>query len=262
MKTAFWAIGIGAVALAIISSFLTHPSATSSHAAEPTPVIVELFTSEGCSSCPPADALLKQLSENSSFPGVRIIALEEHVDYWNHLGWSDPFSSSDFSQRQQAYSTSIPTDGIYTPQMVVDGRHAFVGSRSREARDTIQKAAAEPKLPLQIRRKSAGVSTSEFEIQLPDLNHAPSDLELWIAVTESSLSSNVTSGENGGTTLQHAAIVRSLQRLGAPRGNSPQSFFTEVKADHRWNQHNLAVVAFLARKHSRQILAADSTPYL
>ena len=112
----------------------------------PRPVIVELFTSEGCSSCPPADALLKKLSEQQPLQGIQIVALEEHVDYWNHLGWADPFSSDDFSQRQNAYAQIFGRDGVYTPQMVVDGQTEFVGSHSAAARDAILKAAAQPKL--------------------------------------------------------------------------------------------------------------------
>src|SRR5215469_7788691 len=99
-------------------------------AAPRVPVIVELFTSEGCSSCPPADALLARLESAQPVSGAQIIALEEHVDYWDHLGWMDPFSSAEWTRRQQDYSGAFRRDGEYTPQMVVDGREEFVGSRS------------------------------------------------------------------------------------------------------------------------------------
>ena len=107
-------------------------------------VIVELFTSEGCSSCPPADSLLKKLSEEAAIPGVEIIALEEHVDYWDHLGWKDPFSSSAFTERQNDYARKFGNGGAYTPQMVIDGQKEVIGSRSQEARELIQKAADQP----------------------------------------------------------------------------------------------------------------------
>src|SRR6516164_6714157 len=114
-------------------------------------VVVELFTSEGCSSCPPADALLKELSEQQPLQGVQVIALEEHVDYWNHLGWTDPFSSTEFSQRQSDYARIFGNDGVYTPQMVVDGQSEFVGSRGGSAKEAIQKAARLPKFEIALR---------------------------------------------------------------------------------------------------------------
>src|SRR5215471_17890729 len=96
----------------------------------PTPVVVELFTSEGCSSCPPADALLAKMETAQPFRGVQIIAIEEHVDYWDQQGWVDPFSSADWTDRQQVYETAFRQPGPYTPQMVVNGRRQFVGSRA------------------------------------------------------------------------------------------------------------------------------------
>src|SRR5215468_5812047 len=114
------------------------------------PVIVELFTSEGCSSCPPADAVLMQLQKTQPGPGAEVITLSEHVDYWNYIGWSDPFSSAAFSARQETYAQAFGTERIYTPQMIVDGQTEFVGSSLDKAREAIAKAARSPKADVRI----------------------------------------------------------------------------------------------------------------
>ncbi len=114
------------------------------------PVVVELFTSEGCSSCPPADELLERLDEKQLIPGVEVIALEQHVDYWNSLGWNDPFSSSRFSERQNDYSISFGHSGVYTPQMIVDGTVEFVGSSKQQALASIAESARQPKVKVQL----------------------------------------------------------------------------------------------------------------
>ena len=117
------------------------------------PVLVELYTSEGCSSCPPADALLQKLERNPSTPDAVVIAMSEHVDYWNHLGWNDPFSSAQMSARQQAYALRFGSKGPYTPQMVVDGADEFVGSDASRARHAIAEAATRHKVELTLQPK-------------------------------------------------------------------------------------------------------------
>ena len=126
------------------------------------PVVVELFTSEGCSSCPPADALLQKL-DAQPYSGVRLIVLSEHVDYWNHIGWTDPYSSHTFSRRQDAYGSRFHLDSVYTPQMVVDGAEEFVGNSANDARKAFERAAGSPKVSVRISgvdRKSTRLNSS------------------------------------------------------------------------------------------------------
>lgn len=222
-------------------------------------VVVELFTSEGCSDCPPADTLLKNLSEQQPLNGIEILALEEHVDYWNSNKWVDPFSSIDFSTRQQQYATTLHAGDVYTPQMVVDGISQFIGSRTREATDQIRWAAAHRKGRLLLASVAGQKEhTRSFELRLdpssPALSASP--LELWVAVTEKGLSSKVTGGENSGELLQHAPVVRLLhkQQLVTARLADPINF--SVNLHKNWNTTNLTVVAFLADPNSHQIHAA------
>jgi len=226
------------------------------------PVIVELFTSEGCSSCPPADSLLKHFSDQQPLRGVQIVALEEHVDYWNHLGWTDPFSSGGFSQRQSDYAQVFGREGVYTPQMIVDGQFEFVGSRSGEARETIQKAASLPKLDVSL--NPAGSSDPEklaLEIQIsnPRGTHIHEPAELWLAITEMNLQSDVKAGENSGEILSHAAVVRSLKKLDTLRDPAVYKSSVEASLDPKWRKENLSAVVFVAEKNSRKIIGVAAS---
>ncbi len=129
--------------LNVLSTFLLYAGFC---AAQPAPVLVELFTSEGCSSCPPADNVLRALDRSQPIPGAHVIALSEHVDYWNQLGWADPFSSAQMTFRQQNYAARFRSQGPYTPQMIVDGVEEFVGSDAAKAKRAITQAASRQKL--------------------------------------------------------------------------------------------------------------------
>jgi hypothetical protein len=164
--------------------------------------VVELFTSEGCSSCPPADALLGRLA---SRPGV--IALSFHVDYWDDLGWPDRFASSGNTARQHAYALSLGARGLYTPQLVVGGVDAFVGSDADHADASIGKAlASAPRVRLTLR-----VHTAPAEARVDyQAEGAPPGALIDVAVVERSVTSEVHAGENAGRTLRHANVVRSF----------------------------------------------------
>jgi hypothetical protein len=173
-----------------------------STAAGPTrmPVLVELFTSEGCSSCPPADLLLQELDP-------RTIVLSEHVDYWDHQGWRDPFSSHAFTERQETYARRFRLEGAYTPQMVVDGAAQFVGNDGRRAADEIAKASRSPRVDPRLQRTAAGIHV--------EIDDAPGPADVMLALADDAAVSQVAAGENKGRKLHHVAVVRSLRKIGA-----------------------------------------------
>jgi hypothetical protein len=227
-----------------------------------TPVIVELFTSEGCSSCPPADEVLTRLERTQPVEGAEIIALGEHVDYWNYIGWSDPFSSSVFSERQGAYSEAFGRDGVYTPQMVVDGSAEFVGSNWNKAVAAIAQAARAPKANLQItmaQKKADAVSLQVHVSDLPAVT-AGETIDLILAVTENDLSSNVLRGENAGRRLNHKTVVRQLSLIYSSEGKAGASFSAEstVALIKGRNVENLRAVIFAQEHKSRRVIGAGT----
>ena len=197
------AFAVGGV---ILLSMWTERAAATPAQARRTPVLVELFTSEGCSSCPPADDFLIRLEREQPVPDAEIIAISEHVDYWNRLGWADPFSSAAFSERQNQYARAFGTNQIYTPQMVVDGRTEFIGSQEGKARREIAQAAQAPKAKVGLVKESAHPHDDLIFMhvsvgQLPRIT--PNDTgEVWLAITEGELSTDVRRGEK---RFPHAA---------------------------------------------------------
>lgn len=176
------------------------------------PVLAELFTSEGCSSCPPADAVLMQLDRLQPVAGAHIIVLSEHVDYWNSLGWRDPFSSPQFSRRQADYARLLDSE-VYTPQLVIDGRLQLNGSDGRDIRAAIAKAAAKPKLPVHIVQAAREGGEAVVHVTVPPLPSSKADV--WVAIADESDQSSVSKGENSGRKLVHVAVVRSLSKVGS-----------------------------------------------
>jgi hypothetical protein len=175
------------------------------------PVVVELFSSEGCSSCPPADVLLARLDRDQPIAGAEVIALELHVDYWNQLGWTDPFSQAAFSARQRKRAQYMGNAGVYTPQMVVDGQDEFTGSREMAARSAIERAARTAHVPVKLAREGDAITIDVGPIATSETTR------VMMAVTERGLSTNVPAGENRGRALAHGPVVRSLRDVGAER---------------------------------------------
>jgi hypothetical protein len=207
-----------------------------------TPVLVELFTSEGCSSCPPADASLAGLARTQPVDGVELIALGFHVTYWDYLGWKDPYAAPEHSARQRRYALDGDDNRIYTPQMVVDGARSFVGN-DEEARLQAAAAAKQPKVPLRLTTRVEGSAV----IVTVTMDTAPAKgLELWAALAEDGLSSEVKRGENAGRTLAHAAVVRTQVTLPAPKAMDG-GFVSEarLKLGSGWKREHLRAVAVL-----------------
>lgn len=179
------------------------------------PVLLELFTSEGCSSCPPADRLLQILDEKQPASGADLIVLSEHVDYWNNLGWKDPFSSSQYTARQQDYTGRYNIDGVYTPQLIVDGRYGFVGSDGHEASSAIQWAIRERKIPIAISNVARSGNQISARVDLPaDQNFKGGRGVLYVALADNRQESHVARGENAGRLLAHVAVTRVLKQIG------------------------------------------------
>jgi hypothetical protein len=228
------------------------------------PVIVELFTSEGCSSCPPADGVLERLQQTQPVAGAEVIALGEHVDYWNYIGWSDPFSSAAFGARQETYARALgQQDRVYTPQIIVDGQTEFNGSAMNKALEAIAKAARSPKADVRIviPETKTQKDNQEIRFNVSVKNVPPVDrgdvAEVILALTEDKLSSNVTRGENSGRKLAHTAVVREMRALGRvdPATKTFDSEKTIAIADG-WKRDDLRVVVFVQERDHRRVLGA------
>jgi hypothetical protein len=167
--------------------------------AERTPVLVELFTSEGCSSCPPADRLLQVLDSN-------VIVLSEHVDYWDHDGWRDPFSSHANTRRQEAYTRRLGAQGPYTPEMVIDGTVEFVGNDPQRATSEIARAGQRERVAVKLTRSATG-----FDIETGAVSRGA---DVMLAIADNHDQSQVNAGENRGRSLTHVAVLRSLRKIG------------------------------------------------
>jgi hypothetical protein len=240
-------------------SFLAGPApAVSASTGTRVPVLVELFTSEGCSSCPPADALLFEL-EKQPVENAEVIVLGEHVDYWNYIGWTDRFSSAQFSDRQSEYAGTFGLESVYTPQMVVDGEVEFNGTSERRARRAIAEAAARPKAAVTLRLEPVAGETERIKVQITT-GSFPEGLKgrvrLFLAVTETGLETSVRRGENEGRMLRHTGVVRTLIPLGDVDPVKARPVEAVLRLDPQWVRKNLRVIAFLQLPPARRVIGA------
>jgi hypothetical protein len=232
------------------------PSAGTSPKSQP--VVVELFTSQGCSSCPPADALLTKLATDQR---LNIIPLSFHVDYWNHLGWRDPYSSPLASTRQSQYAAQFHQASVYTPQVVVQGRSEFVGSNGAAIRSAVERSMREqPELTVAISsavRTATGVETRyEFSVQ----RQLAADALAVVVLFQSGLDTAVQRGENGGRKLHNDFVVRDVRPAETIARAAASSVRGEamIQADRQWSRLGVAVIVFDPK--SRRILGAASRP--
>ncbi|MCB0488125.1 MAG: DUF1223 domain-containing protein [Cyclobacteriaceae bacterium] len=213
--------------------------------------VVELFTSQGCSSCPPADRVLSQLLDDADKKGTKVYGLSFHVDYWNYIGWKDPYSSAVYSQRQRNYAKSIDAHRVYTPQMVVNGSTEFVGSNKTEANRNVEKAlTTKAAYAIEIRDWKVEGSQGSFQYQL---DKAPHGERLNIAVVERDIENYVSKGENRGKTLSHDNVVRVFESITLKQNGKLKVDLSEV------NPEKSSLILYI-QDDNLKVLGATSVP--
>ncbi len=220
------------------------------------PVLVELFTSEGCSSCPPVDAALLRMDASQPVPGAQLIVLSEHVDYWNHDGWSDPYSSSLFTGRQNAYVRALKLSDVYTPQLIVDGSEEIHLTDPQRAGQILEKAAkAAPAVSVRIKSVTSAGRMLRARIE-SDTNSEAREADIYVAIALNHAESQVSAGENSGHRLTHVAVVEYLKKIGRvePGKTFAQDFETKIKDGT--DPGNLRIVAFVQEPGPGRVLGA------
>jgi hypothetical protein len=232
-------IQTGAVSLCLFLSFLLASASwsgtrlTAADNAPTTPILVELFTSEGCSSCPPADALLEKMDTLQPIPGTQLIVLSEHVDYWNHDGWTDPFSSAFITDRQSAYVRALGLKTAFTPQFLVDGTEELQAHNNEQVVQLLQKAASAPKVPMRLaslRVEPGNPAIVQGRVE-SDVSSEKHKADVYVAIALDHAESQVSRGENNGRHLSHVAVVTELTKVGKlePAKSLGQDFRVKIK---------------------------------
>lgn len=221
-------------------------------------VLVELFTSEGCSSCPPADSLLEQLDQQK-IAGVQVIPLSEHVDYWDHEGWKDPYSSSSFTDRQRMYQRRFRLAEVYTPQIVVDGVTQCLGSDRQQVVAAIEDARKRQKTLVRMSAVSANNSTLAAHVEADPLAESGQwhKANLYLVVALNHAKDQVRSGENKGRDISNVAVVQSFQSIGGVEKGKGFSRDVRVKLKSATDPANLRVIAFVQDPGSEAVLGVS-----
>jgi hypothetical protein len=221
--------------------------------------IVELFTSEGCSSCPPADDLLREINLKQTSAGQLIVGISEHVTYWNDLGWKDPFSSPVFTERQSIYASRLSPEGSYTPQMVLNGHEQFVGSDVGALESALRNDARRDHLGMEI--LSSAPSSAGLEVKFSLTGNVRHPLDIVAVLTDDVDRSNVQRGENSGRVLQHVSVARLLTRVATVKGDAEESAHIPFPDGFQLgggSRHHL--ILFAQERHQGAIIAAATTP--
>lgn len=245
--------------LSLVRATASAQDTGSAEANRPAPVLLELFTSEGCSSCPPADALLKELDRRQTPAGQLLIGLSEHVTYWNNLGWTDPFSSDLYTARQNSYSERFNLDSVYTPQLVINGAEQVVGSDrqglARALRVEQQRGQAALHID-EVRRVPEGLAVTYTLSALPNGSHA----RMFAALADDIDRSSVQRGENGGRTLTHAAVVRSLMQVGPAEEANHREIMVRLPTAARTAGMRQHLVMFAQEANFGQVVGVAEQP--
>ena len=237
--------------------FSTEATAQTANQAKKSIVLLELYTSEGCPTCPPADANLAFLEREQPFAETEIITLALHVDYWNSVGWKDAYSSPVFSRRQQIYTQALKVKQSYTPQMIVDGKIEFTGSNMAKAQKAILDAVKTVKANIEITRIA-----DKFNVKISDIP-AHADATVFLAVTENNVASNRKGALKSGADGGQSSVVRQLSSLGMlSAAQTVLEFETALQMSSDWNRENLKIVVFVQENASRKILGAARTSLL
>jgi hypothetical protein len=257
-------IGKAALSICLTFAFLlatgaarsgTHFSAADNTAT--TPVLVELFTSEGCSSCPPADALLEKMDALQPIPGTQLIVLSEHVDYWNHDGWTDPYSSASITDRQSAYVRALGLKTPFTPQFLVDGTAELQTHDNEQIVQFLRKVASAPKVPMRLVSVSVepgNPAVVQGRIE-SDVNSEKHKAEVYVAIALDHADSQVLRGENNGRHLSHVAVVKEFTKVGKlePGKSLSQDFRVKLKLPGPGSM-NLRIVALAQESGPGKVL--------
>jgi hypothetical protein len=251
---------IAFLSLSSASALVAQAPAANAMPATPKVVLVELFTSEGCSDCPAADELLRRIDQKQTGSGQLIVGISEHVTYWNRLGWADPFSLNIYDQRQSAYSNRFGLDSVYTPQMVVNGDEQFVGSDSARLSAVLRKEEQRPS-SIAVHIVSASVANGLLSVTYSASSSLSSQGADVIAVlADDTDQSSVARGENSGRTLTHVAVARSLTRIAGVKPQAEATFQLPLPSSYRSSQaHHL--ILFAQAPNNGRILGTDTRSF-
>jgi hypothetical protein len=224
--------------------------------ARPHAVLVELFTSEGCSSCPPADALLRELNGTTTGSGQLVVGISEHVTYWNSLGWTDPFSAAVYTDRQNSYGSRFHLDSVYTPQMVVNGEQQVLGSD----RNAVLRAVRETDHPgpVSVRIVSVAGRDNSLVVTYSIHGNPPGhSAELFAIITDDVAQSSVLRGENSGHKLAHVSVARSFTRIASVKDAATENT-VRLPLDNGPHSSARHLVLFVQSSHLGPVLSVDT----